>query len=69
MYFTLKFKIAGVEVTIYFMPAGQSLPPLEYPTGTVVLSKALFGVCEVKQMLGDPRGRAPMRCLVDSRKR
>jgi hypothetical protein len=53
---------SGVEVTIYYLPAGQSLPPLEYPTGTVVLSKALFGVCEVKQMLGDPRGRSPMRC-------
>ena len=49
-------------MTIYFIPAGKSLPPLEYPTGAVVLSKALFGVCEVKQMLGDPRGRGPMRC-------
>ncbi len=53
--------LPGVEVTIYYLPAAQSLPPLEYPTGTVVLSKALFGACEVKQMLGDPRGRKPMR--------
>ncbi|EKX32979.1 N-ethylmaleimide-sensitive factor A [Guillardia theta CCMP2712] len=51
----------GAEVKLLFLPPGQSLPPFEYPTGTVVLLKTLFGRCDVRQMLGNPRGRAPMR--------
>jgi hypothetical protein len=46
----------GVEIKLLIIPPGQILPPVEHPTGTVVLSKALSGACDVRQYLGDPRG-------------
>lgn len=57
----------GAEVRILFLPAGSSLPAMERPTGAVILSKALFGACDVKQMLGNPRGKTPMREAVRSK--
>jgi len=57
----------GVEVKLLVVPPGQILPPVEHPTGTVVLSKALYGACDVRQMLGDPRGSKPMREAVRQR--
>jgi len=54
-------KTPGVEMRIVVIPTGQSLPPFEHPAGAVVLSKALVGACEVKQMLGNSRGKAPLR--------
>jgi hypothetical protein len=42
----------GVEIKLIIVPPGQILPPVEHPTGTVVLSKALYGMCDVRQMLG-----------------
>jgi hypothetical protein len=47
----------GVEIKLLIIPPGKILPPVEHPTGTVVLSKALSGACDVRQYLGDPRGR------------
>jgi hypothetical protein len=44
------------QVRILLLPAGAVLPPLQHPTGSLVLCKALFGAADVRQMLGDPRG-------------
>ena len=57
----------GVEMKLIVVPAGQILPPVEHPTGTVVMSKALYGTCDVRQMLGDPRGTKAMREAVRQR--
>ena len=57
----------GVEVKVLVVPPGQILPPVEHPTGTVVLSKALYGACDVRQMLGDPRSSKPLREAVRQR--
>ena len=57
----------GVEIRLILIPLGQILPPVEHPTGTVVLSKALYGSCDVRQMLGDPRGSKQLREAVRQR--
>ena len=60
-------KTLGVEIKLLVIPPGQILPPVEHPTGTVVLSKALRGSCDVRQMIGDPRASKPMREAVRQR--